>query len=379
MRPRSRSSTRSIARNPVWATGAAVYGRRVADIAGLAQRFREASTEHAKRSPFYSSLNRQIAEHPDVVELLAAAPREQRLPVLLLAAVHSLVLAEPDLQLAEWYPTTASTPRATDPFPAFARLCRDRSDDIRTIVATRSVQTNEVGRCAFFLPALGLVERGVGPISLIDIGASAGLNLQLDRFEYRYSPGGVVGGPSPVVLECGTRGAVPIPRRVPEIRSRVGIDRTPINLTDPVQARWLLACVWPDQADRFHRLEAAIEMAASNPAPLLRGDAVDSVAGAVADQAESAHPVVINSWVLNYLPEHRRRDYVAELDRAGQIGDLTWIAAESPAMCVGLPYPEHLREVDRTVVLMVRWRSGERSVTHFATAHPHGYWIHSPQ
>ena len=71
----------------------------MADIEELARRFRAAGDDHMSRSPFYSSLNRQIADRPDVVELLAAAPAEQQLPVLLLAAVHSLVLAEPDLEL----------------------------------------------------------------------------------------------------------------------------------------------------------------------------------------------------------------------------------------------------------------------------------------
>lgn len=349
----------------------------MAAIDELVGRFRESGGDH-ERSPLYSTLNRQIAEHPDLVELLTAAPDEQQLPVLLLAAVHSLVLAEPDLELAAWYPTTSAEPRPTDPFPAFARLCRDRADEIRSIVRTHSVQTNEVGRCALLLPPLGLVETEVGPLALIDVGTSAGLNLHLDRFEYVYSPGGRVGAPSPVVLECGVRGDIPIPPRLPTIVSRLGIDRSPVDITDPDSARWLLACVWPDQPDRFRRLAAAIDLAATGPASVVRGDAVETVAAAVRTHGERAHPVVIDSWVLNYLPEQRRRDYVAELDRAGGHGDLTWISAEAPALCAGLPYPPHLHDVQRTVVLVVRWRSGVRTVTHHATAHPHGYWMHAP-
>jgi hypothetical protein len=355
-----------------------VYGRSVADITELARRFRDSADDHTNRSPFYSSLNRRIAEHPPALELLRSAPEQQQLPVLLLAAVHSLVLAEPDLELAAWYPTVTPVPRSTDPFPAFARLCDERADELRTIVSTRSTQTNEVGRCALVVPALGQISAEAGPIALIDVGTSAGLNLQLDRFEYRYSPGGHVGGPSPVVLECGVRGDVPIPHRVPELAWRVGIDRSPIDVTDPDQARWLLACVWPDQADRFARLAAAIDLAAAHPVEVRRGDAVDTVGAAVAEAAESGHPVVLDSWVLNYLPEQRQRDYVAELDAAGRSTDVTWIAAEAPALCPGLPYPAHLRELDLTVVLVVRWRDGVRTTSHLATAHPHGYWMHAP-
>jgi len=355
-----------------------VYGRRVADLAELTRRFRTAADDHTNRSPFYSALNRRIADHPPALELLRSAPEEQQLPVLLLAAVHSLVLAEPDLELAAWYPTVTPNHRATDPFPVFARLCAERADDLRTIISSRSVQTNEVGRCALFLPALAQVEAETGPISLVDVGTSAGLNLAIDRYEYRYSPGGHVGGPSRVVLECGVRGAVPIPHRVPEVAWRVGIDRSPIDVTDADQARWLLACVWPDQADRFARLAAAIEITAADPVELRRGDAVDTVGVAVDEATASGHPVVLDSWVLNYLPEALQRDFVAELENAGRSTDLTWIAAEAPALCPGLPFPDHLRSLELTVLLVVRWRDGVRTTTHFATAHPHGYWMHAP-
>ena len=98
----------------------------------------------------------------------------------------------------------------------------------------------------------------------------------------------------------------------------------------------------------------------------------------MAEVAPAGHPVVLNSWVLNYLPEPRRRDYVAVLDHLGRTSDLTWISAEAPALCPGLPYPPHLGGIDLTVVLLVRWRDGVRTVSHVATAHPHGYWMHAP-
>lgn len=349
----------------------------VADLAELRRRFREAGDDQQNRSAFNAHLNRQIAEHPDVAALLLAAPEEQQLPVMLLAAVHSIVLAEPDLELAAWYPTTSPELLDGDVFPAFARLCRDREAELQTIVSTRSVQTNEVGRCALLAPALGAVGEEVGKIALIDVGTSAGLNLQLDRYEYRYSPGGHLGESSDVVLECGTRGSIQIPSALPSIASRVGIDRAPVDLSDSDDARWLMACVWPDQRDRFDRLRGAIEIARANPTPLLQGDAVDTVAKVVGDQSDVAHPVVINSWVLNYLPDDRRLAYVELLDQLGQERDLTWIYAESPGLSPGLPFPESLREQHLTVVMQATWRDGDRTVTHLGTGHPHGYWFHA--
>ena len=328
------------------------------------------------RSPFTAHLSRRIAATPHVVELLMAAPDEQRLPVLLLAAVHSIVLAEPDLELAQWYPTITSEPVDSDPYPAFERLCNERQDQIRMIVSSRFTQTNEVGRCSIFLPALGLLDEEVGRLSLVDVGTSAGLNLHLDRYLYRYSPGGAVGGPSPVALDCGVRGAVPVPTRLPEIAHRIGIDQYPIDLDDPDEARWLMACVWPDQADRFHRIEQAIEIARRHPVEIRTADAIAAVGPAVVSAAQHAHPVIMNSWVLNYLSEARRTAYLDELESIGTGRDLSWVYAESPAQCAGIPFPAHLVDQHLTVLMMVRWRGGVRTVQHLGVAHPHGYWLH---
>ena len=87
-----------------------------------------------------------------------------------------------------------------------------------TCSRTRSTQTNEVGRCATFLPVLGLVAGEVGPLALVDVGSSGGLTLLLDRYECRYEPGGAVGGPSPVVLDVRHAWRRPDPRPVPARR-----------------------------------------------------------------------------------------------------------------------------------------------------------------
>jgi hypothetical protein len=243
-------------------------------------------------------------------------------------------------------------------------------------VGGRSTQTNEVGRCALFVPALGIVAEEVGALALVDVGTSGGLNLQLDRYEYRYEPGGRVGRDSSVVLVCGTRGDVSVPRRLPEITGRIGLDRTPIDVADPVAARWLTACVWPDQADRFHRLEAAIAIACADPPEIRAGDAVDDLGATVGRARRHGHPVVLNSWVLNYLPDDRRVAYVDELDRIGADHDLTWVFAESPALCPGLPFPTGPADQHVTALVLVRWRDGRRSASHLGIAHPHGYWLH---
>lgn len=347
----------------------------------LTQHFRNQASTMTPRAPFTASLCAAIADHPALVELLTAAPVEQQLPVLLLAALHDQVLSDPDSELAQWYPTVTDAPRTDDVAAALQHHCRRHADELRRVVSTRSTQTNEVGRCALFLPALGMLADEVGPLSLVDVGTSGGLNLRLDHYEYRYRTDEPLhehslGGPSEVRLETGTRGPVPLPTRLPAIVGRVGLDREPIDVGDPQAARWLTACVWPDQTDRFHRLSAAIEIALAHPVELRRGDAVDDLAAAVGDVGELGHPVVLNSWVLNYLTEAQRAAYVVELGSIGAGRDLSWVYAESPAQCAGIPFPAHLADQHLTVLMMARWRGGVRTVQHLGVAHPHGYWLH---
>jgi hypothetical protein len=147
-------------------------------------------------------------------------------------------------------------------------------------------------------------------------------------------------------------------------------------VTDEGEARWLEACVWPDQADRFHRLVAAIDIARANPPEILAGDAVASLGPAIDRIGRHAHPVVTNSWVLNYLRSEARLAYLAELERIGAARDLSWVYAEAPALIPELPNEPDPKSAHRTVLSMVRWRDGRRSVAHLATVHPHGFWMH---
>lgn len=329
-----------------------------------------------KRAPLYSRLSASIADDLAVAELLRAAPEPQQIPVLLFAAVHYLLLGGLGPQLAAHYPNLSPSPASGDPYPAFRSFALEHSASISELIATRSTQTNEVGRCAVFLPALGMLDDECGPLSLVDVGTSAGLNLLLHRYSYHYQPGGSVGCPSPVHLECSTRGTVPVPRCPPRIAGGIGIDRAPIDVADEHDVRWLEACVWPDQRERFERLVAALEMARREPPDVRRGDAIDDLGAVVAEAATVGHPVVMNSWVLNYLTGEERTRYVATLDAIGSEIDLSWLIAESPAQTPELPVLSTPESEHLTVLSLATWRGGVRRVQRLATSHPHGFWLH---
>jgi hypothetical protein len=339
----------------------------------LRRRFLADAREHWRRAPFHSGLCATAASDRQILSILDHAPAEQRLPVLLMAAVHSLVLAEPDGELASHYPTTGGTGSPGFAAPVFVDFCHDRADRLAEIVATRRTQTNEVGRAGLLLPALSLIHAEVGPLALSNIGTSGGLNLLLDRFAYEYRPGGRVGPPAPVHLVCDIDGDVPIPTAIPRLASRLGADIDPIDVTDDDRAQWLMACIWADQQDRFQRLRAAIDLARVDPPPIVRADAVDAITEFVTDT--DGHPVITNSWVLNYLSHAERTHYVTEVSRIGRRIDLTWVYAECPALCPGVPFDGPVKDRRLTAVTMVTWRRGTQTVRHLGSAHPHGYWL----
>jgi hypothetical protein len=106
------------------------------------------------------------------------------------------------------------------------------------------------------------------------------------------------------------------------------------------------------------------------------GDAVADTPALVESAAGSGHPVVTNTWVLNYLSGPDRTAYVEALDAVGAGLDLSWVYVESPYLTPELPGADGGEPSDRTALVLVRWRSGHRTVDHLADAHPHGYWLH---
>ena len=244
----------------------------------LADHFRGfAAVAERDGATIYPAICRGVADDARVLSLLDGAPLPQRRPLLLLAAVHFLLLSGVEHPLAAFYDTVATvrgTTAATAPpagavAAAFADFCEVHRAEVERIVATRSTQTNEVGRCTALLPGLCHIASSHGwtePLSLLDLGTSAGLNLLFDDYAYTYRAAqgdavrtaGTTG--SAVALECSVRGDLALlpALRLPAMAERVGLDLSPLDPRSDDDAQWLLACQWPDNPGRFGRLRAAL-------------------------------------------------------------------------------------------------------------------------
>src|SRR5215218_635619 len=216
-------------------------------------------------------------------------------------------------------------------WPSFRRALVEDADAIRALL-DRPVQTNEVGRCATLLPGFFAVAAATGlPLRLLEVGASAGLNLLWDR--YRYETDGFAWGEpaSPVRvgfrLEGGAPSAVPV-----EIADRRGCDPRPVDPASEEGRLTLLSFVWADQAERLRRLRAALAPAADLPVAVDRAGAAEWVAERLAAPADGVATVVFHSIVMQYLPEGERREFERRILAAGEgatkEAPLAWLRME---------------------------------------------------
>jgi len=278
-------------------------------------------------SPLYERICTAVAGDTELLDWVRSAPTAAHLPPALLAAVHYVLLEDPDLPLAAVYAGHS----AADPAPLFLDLCRSHRDEVMALLMTRHIQTNECGRSALIGPGLTWLASVVpGPLALVDVGASAGLNLLCHRYRIDYGAHGATGPPgSPVHIDCRvTGGDPPIATTLPPLAARVGIDRSPIDLTDPDDARWLLACVWPDTG-RLARTAAAIRLGRHDPPRVMTGDANNALAGVLDQLPPGATAVVVTTWAFAYFGTADRRRFEDLLRAESQTRTIAWLSAEA--------------------------------------------------
>jgi hypothetical protein len=179
-------------------------------------------------------------------------------------------------------------------------------------------QTNEVARASLFMAGLLVVVSRTGlPLALYEIGASAGLNLVLDR--YAYDLGGLLAGAvgSPLLLAPEWAGPPPPSAEVRIVR-RQGADLRPLDVTSADDQERLLAYVWPDQAVRLQRMRAAIALAGEDPPHVEQADAADWVESRIDPQPEAGRArVLCHSIAFQYFSEPTKERVSRHVERVG--------------------------------------------------------------
>jgi hypothetical protein len=242
-------------------------------------------------------------------------PGPSGLALRLAGSIHRLVLEGRAPELAALYPTTGGCWEDAGAGDVVAFLGR-RGDDVRPLL-DQAPQTNEVGRAAALLGGLLVVAARWGlPVRLFEIGSSAGLNLQADRFRYDDAAGPGWGDPaSPVRLEAAWSGSS-VPVEAPlEIAERGGSDVQPVDVSTEDGRLTLTSYVWPDMTARHARLAGAIELARSRPVSVQQADAASYVEGLAL--APGTVTVLWHSVMWQYVPSEQQQRVTSQLAALG--------------------------------------------------------------
>lgn len=298
-----------------------------------------------------SELGRRVLDWPGKTD-----PFTDALPLRVTGGLHALVRRGGAPDLAACYPPNAPAGEER----LWAALAPVLDDPALAPWLESAPQTNEVGRSAVLMSGLLVVARLFPkPVELLELGASAGLNLLLDR--YGHDLGGVRAGDpgSPVQLRPEWEGPAP-PDSPVAVAARRGVDLHPIDARRDGER--LIAYVWPDQARRLAQLEAALAVAAEHPPEVDSGDAADWIEARLGErQPAGAVRIVLHSIAFHYFSDETKARIAAAMKAAGAAATLeaplAWLRYENEG-------------IERISLRLRTWPGGEERL--LAYCHPHG-------
>lgn len=296
------------------------------------------------------------------------SPRTAAVSLRLAGALHAAVLTRRDPALAAQYPHVRADWSMEKVWPIAEAFLRRDEAWVRGFLRSPP-QTNETARstglaCGF----LWLVEQAPQPFHMLELGASAGLNLNWDRFAYAHPPWGreQIAGPFMPTLITG-----PVPGwRDISISSRAACDQNPLDPSSSQDQLRLRAYIWPDQTARLQRLDAALALAQQQGLQVERSDAAEWIQSKVAGELPNGTTIVYHSVFLQYPPAVTREAIGAAIGAAGARTTATKQLARvsfEPESVVGGPHGSA-----RYVLHITRWVNGQRSEATLADVDPHG-------
>lgn len=249
-------------------------------------------------------------------------PRRDALSLRIAGYLHYAVLGGKAPELAAVYPAANPNWKMEKVWPV-AREWLARHERAAKVFIKSPPQTNETRRAIALLPGfLKVASLFPGPMHMLELGASAGLNQNWDRFNYQTQRWELTGNSD---VTIGTEWHGPPPEHLDmsfNVTSRAACDQNPINLSKASAARRLKSYVWPDQPERLTRLDAAITLARRTRVRVDKADAAEWLKAKLAARPEEGATAIYHSLFLQYPPAETRRALLSMLEEAG--AEATW-------------------------------------------------------
>ena len=297
-------------------------------------------------SPFTAALLRQFASDFEaggpVAQICAdwtGNPRKDALGLRLAGALHHAVLTGTAPELAATYPANVVEWNMQEVWAKARPWLAAHMAHVRDFLKSPP-QTNETRRSIALLPGfLELAATYRMPMHLLELGASAGLNQNWDRFTY---DGGTWQRPGASNVTISTLWNGPEPAHLdaaPVIASRAACDLNPIDVSDEAAFLRLKSYTWPDQAGRLARLDAAADLARQMGVRVEQADALDWLTRRLASRPSEGLTVVYHSVFLIYPPKDDITRIMRRIEEAGaaatEQAPLAWLCFEPESLFGG--------------------------------------------
>lgn len=329
---------------------------------------RFAERECKEVSPFYYDLATKIAEDDELIVIASYCKKRQPVPNLFLASVHYLLLKNPLVELAKYYPSITKEYQQKLPFKLFKDFCLKYKKEIIALEQSKIVQTNALNRSAYLMPILSHLFSDK-PINIIDIGTSAGLTLNMDKYEYHYN-GHHLFGKSPLKIKSKIKeGFLPKFAKPVKILRKIGIDQNPLDLKISANSNWLKALIWADRTERIERIEQAILIARQEDIDFRKASSITEFETIIQEQEESIPLVIYHTHVLYQFTQPEREKFWDLIDKIGSKRDLTYLATE------GNKVFKTDYGIQGTIVELTEYKSGVKNSRIVAETNGHANWI----
>jgi hypothetical protein len=296
-------------------------------LRNAAQRFiRFAEEECHDASPLYEFLSQKTSDDEEMLDLASSAAQSgQPMPNLFFAAVHAVLLTGTDHPLARYYPSlTSEADLPEKSWKAFRDFCEKYQEKIKSIMQTRRVQTNEIRRCAYLYPVFCHIYEKTGkPLSMIEIGTSAGLQLLWDRYAYSYGGTKVFGKTdSPVRIDSEVTGSLSLPDAPPPVAAKTGVDLNVLDVGSEEDRRWLDALIWPEHHERRALFKQASRQMQEEKVSLVEGDGVALLPKLASGMPDTTSLVIFHTHVANQMPEEVKESLLESVSELGRIREV---------------------------------------------------------
>ena len=280
--------------------------------------FQQFAEKEAKgSSELYAFLSMRVSDDSDLIEIIRKIPASQPKPNLFFASIQYL-LSKSDSPLRNYYPSLTENPLPIEEsFEQFKEFTLNHQKQLIDLFHTKLVQTNEVKRAAYLYPILlSIYEKTKKPLTIIEIGTSAGLLLCLDAYNYEYIQANHlvkvdnnIGNSFLIQSENKGEELPSYIRSSLKINERIGIDLNIVDISKQDEFEWMLALIWPEHQERRKQFVEASKIANGVNKEMYEGDILKLLPKIIQSSAPDNQVILFHTHVANQFPPQLKKEF----------------------------------------------------------------------